>query len=164
MQIDRTSHGLRDGPMRENHRGNLTVSHFDHVQLFIGGGRTGFDMATWEVRHYFDVPDWGAMLGSSWRWFRSYPWFPMAPAVAFFVAIIGFNLFGFGLQRFLERGRFHPSGWSVLRFLLVITLLLLGARALLQNTGIEAQFAELTDQFNVERAWGDIIYLTQPEL
>jgi hypothetical protein len=142
----------------------LLLGELGFVQLFIGGGQTGFDMATWEVRHYFDVPDWGAMLGSSWRWFRSYPWYPMAPALAFFVAILGFNLFGYGLQRFLERGRFHPSGWSVLRFLLVVTLLLLGARALLQNTGLEAQLAQLTDQFNVERAWDDIDYLAQPEL
>ncbi|NIN65025.1 MAG: ABC transporter permease subunit [Anaerolineae bacterium] len=142
----------------------LLLGELGFVQLFIGGGRTGFDMATWEVHHYFDVPDWGAMLGSSWRWFRSYPWFPMAPALAFFVAILGFNLFGYGLQRFLERGRFHPSGWSVLRFLLAVALLLLGARALLQNSGIEAQFAQLTDQFNVERAWDDIAYLSQPEL
>ncbi len=142
----------------------LLLGELGFVHIFIGGGRTVFDEATWEVLHYFDVPDWGAMLGSSWRWFRSYPWFPMAPALAFFVAILGFNLFGYGLQRFIERGRFHPSGWSVIRFLMVVALLLLGARALLQNAGIEAQFAQLAGQFDVDRAWDDIAYLTQPEL
>ncbi len=142
----------------------LLLGELGFLNIFIGGGRTGYNMATWEVRHYFDVPDWGAMLGSSWRWFRSYPWFPMAPALAFFVAILGFNLFGYGLQRFIERGRFHPSGWSVVRFLLVVALLLMGARALLQNAGIEAQLAQLVKGFNVDRAWDDITYLTQPEL
>ncbi|GAF72929.1 unnamed protein product, partial [marine sediment metagenome] len=142
----------------------LLLGELGFLHIFIGGGRTGFSWATFEVRHYFDVPDWGAMLGSSWRWFRSYPWFPMAPALAFFVAILGFNLFGYGLQRFIERGRFHPSGWSVVRFLLVVALLLLGARALLQNAGIEAQLARLARQFDVDRAWDDIAYLTQPEL
>jgi len=142
----------------------LLLGELGFLHIFIGGGRTGFSWATFEVRHYFDVPDWGAMLGSSWRWFRSYPWFPMAPALAFFVAILGFNLFGYGLQRFIERGRFHPSGWSVVRFLLVVALLLLGARALLQNAGIEAQLARLARQFDVDRAWDDIVYLTQPEL
>ena len=142
----------------------LLLGELGFVQLFIGGGRTVSDLANLGMQHYFDVPDWGAMLGSSWRWFRSYPWFPLAPALAFFVAILGFNLFGYGLQRFIERGRFHPSGWSVIRFLLVVALLLLGARALLQNAGIEAQFAQLVSQFDVDRAWDDIAYLTQPEL
>ena len=142
----------------------LLLGELGFVQLFIGGGRTVSDLVNLGMQHYFDVPDWGAMLGSSWRWFRSYPWFPLAPALAFFVAILGFNLFGYGLQRFIERGRFHPSGWSVIRFLLVVALLLLGARALLQNAGIEAQFAQLVGQFDVDRAWYDIAYLTQPEL
>jgi hypothetical protein len=53
---------------------------------------------------------------------------------------------------------------SVLRFLLAVAVLLLGARALLQNAGIEAQVEQLAEQFNVERAWDDIAYLTQPEL
>jgi len=142
----------------------LLLGELGFVHVYIGGGRVGYEMASFEAHHYFDVPDWGAMLGSSWRWFRSYPWFPMAPAMAFFVAILGFNLFGYGLQRFIERGRFHPSGWSVLRFLLVVTLLLFGARALLQGAGIEAQLAKLTRQFDVDRAWDDIAYLTRPEL
>jgi peptide/nickel transport system permease protein len=142
----------------------LLLGELGFVQLFIGGGTSVFNLAQMEMQHYFDVPDWGAMLGSSWRWFRSYPWFPLAPALAFFVAILGFNLFGLGLQRFIERGRFHPSGLSVLRFLLAVAVLLLGARALLQNAGIEAQFEQLAGQFNVERARDDIAYLTQPEL
>ena len=142
----------------------LLLGELGFVHVYIGGGRSVFDLAQMETYHYFDVPDWGAMLGSSWRWFRSYPWFPLAPALAFFVAILGFNLFGYGLQRFIERGRFHPSGWSVLRFLLVVALILVGARALLQNAGIEAQLAQLVGQFDVDRAWDDIAYLSQPEL
>jgi peptide/nickel transport system permease protein len=142
----------------------LLLGELGFVQLFIGGGRTVFSLSQMEMVHYFEVPDWGAMLGSSWRWFRSYPWFPLAPALAFFIAILGFNLFGYGLQRFIERGRFQPSGLSVLRFLLVVALLLLGTRALLQNAGVEGQYEQLAGQFNVERAWDDIAYLSQPEL
>jgi peptide/nickel transport system permease protein len=137
----------------------LLLGELGFLQVYIGGGSTGFDLATFEVYHYFDVPDWGAMLGSSWRWFRSYPWLPLAPAAAFFVAILGFNLFGYGLQRFIERGRFHPSGWSVLRFLVIVALILVGARALLQNAGIEAQFARQMQDYNVERAWVDLEHL-----
>jgi ABC-type dipeptide/oligopeptide/nickel transport system permease subunit len=142
----------------------LLLGELGFLSVFIGGGRVVFSMASWESTVYFDVPDWGAMLGSSWRWFRSYPWFPMVPAVAFFVAILGFNLFGYGLQRFVERGRFHPSGWSVIRFLIVVTVVLVGARALLEGAGIEAQFAKLVRAFEVERVEQDIAYLAGPEV
>ena len=142
----------------------LLLGELGFVNIFIGGGRTGFDMAAWETTAYFDVPDWGAMLGSSWRWFRSYPWLPLVAAGAFFVSILGFNLFGYGLQRFVERGRFHPSGWSVLRFLAVTALVLIGARSLLEGAGIEAQFARLVRDMNTERAWQDIGFLTGPEV
>lgn len=140
----------------------LLLGELGFVNVFIGGGRIGISEAARASYHYFDVPDWGAMLGTSWRWFRSYPWFPLAPAAAFFVSILAFNLFGYGLQRFMERGRFHPSGWSVLRFIAVVALVLLGARALVLGTGVEAQFADMARQFDVDRAWADIAALTEP--
>ncbi len=144
----------------------LLLGELGFVNVFVGGGGMYIDdgVQMGQVVHYFDVPDWGAMLGTSWRYFRSMPWLPMAPALAFFVAILGFNLFGYGLQRFIEKGRFHPSGWSVFRFFFVIALLLFGARSLLASTGIEAQFTDLAREFDVERAWGDVAYLTRPEM
>ena len=144
----------------------LLLGELGFVHIFIGGGGMyvddGVDLG--HVIHYFEVPDWGAMLGTSWPYFRSLPWLPMAPALAFFVAILGFNLFGYGLQRFIEKGRFHPSGWSVLRFFAVVALVLLGARALLASSSLEAQFADMARQFDLQRAWNDLSYLTRPEL
>jgi peptide/nickel transport system permease protein len=144
----------------------LLLGELGFVHIFVGGGGWYIDDGAQigQVIHYFDVPDWGAMLGTSWRYFRSLPWLPMAPALAFFVAILGFNLFGYGLQRFIEKGRFHPSGWSVLRFFIVVALLLWGARALLASASVETQFTDLARQFDSQRAWGDIVYLTRPEL
>ena len=142
----------------------LLLGELGFVNVFIGGGRIGYSESVREAYHYFDIPDWGAMLGTSWRWFRSYPWFPMASAAAFFIAIFGFNLFGHGLQRFIERGRFHPSGWSVLRFLVVVALILVGARALVLGTGIEAQFADMAREFDVERAMEDVTALSGLDL
>ncbi|MBL7062576.1 MAG: ABC transporter permease subunit [Anaerolineae bacterium] len=141
----------------------LLLGELGFVHVFIGGGGIYVDEAVGTI-HFFDVPDWGAMLGTSWRYFRSLPWLPLAPALAFFVTILGFNFFGYGLQRFIEKGRFHPSGWSVLRFFAVVVLILFGARALLASTSTEARFTDLARQFDVQRAWNDISYLTQPEL
>ncbi len=142
----------------------LLLGELGFVNLFIGGGRVVFSMATFESYHYFDVPDWGAMLGSTWRWFRSYPWLPLTPAMAFLVAILGCNLFGYGLQRFIEKGRFHPSGWSVLRFFAVVALLFVGARALVLDTGVEAQFAKMAADYDAERAMDDVAQLMEPEV
>jgi hypothetical protein len=142
----------------------LLLGELGFVYVFVGGGRGGYSEASRTVAHYFDIPDWGAMLGTSWRWFRSYPWFPLAPATAFFVAIVGFNLFGYGLQRFIERGRFHPSGWSVLRFLVVVALILVGARTLVLGTGVEAQFADMASALDGERAMADVVALSDSSL
>jgi hypothetical protein len=142
----------------------LLLGELGFVHVFVGGGRIVFSEIAREAYHFFDVPDWGAMLGTSWRWFRSYPWFPLAPATAFFVSIVGFNLFGYGLQRFIERGRFHPSGWSVLRFLAVVVLVLLGARALVMGAGVEAHFAKMARDFDVERAMEDVAVISDPAL
>ncbi|MGD1993957.1 MAG: ABC transporter permease subunit [Anaerolineae bacterium] len=141
----------------------LLLGELGFVHIFIGGGGLYLDEAI-GVIHYFEIPDWGAMLGTSWRYFRSLPWLPLAPAFSFFIAILGFNLFGYGLQRFIEKGRFHPSGWSVLRFIVVVALVLWGAQALLASSSVEAQFEKTAREFNLQRAWDHISYLTQPEL
>jgi hypothetical protein len=142
----------------------LLQGELGFLHIFIGGGGRYADEALRQVIHYFEVPDWGAMLGTSWRYFRSLPWLPIVPALAFFVTILGFNMFGYGLQRFIEKGRFHPSGWSLLRFFAVVALVLWGARSLLASSSLEAQFAKMARQFDTQRAWNDIAYLTQPEL
>jgi peptide/nickel transport system permease protein len=141
----------------------LLQGELGFLHIFIGGGGRYVSDAVGAV-HYFEIPDWGAMMGTSWAYFRSLPWLPMAPALAFFVTILGFNLFGYGLQRFIEKGRFHPSGWSVVRFFAVVAVLLLGARALLAGSSLEAQLEGVASEFNVQRAWNDIAYLTHPDL
>ena len=112
----------------------------------------------------FEIPDWGAMLGTNWRSFRALPWLPGIPALAFFVSILSFNLFGYGLQRFSERGRFYPSGLSVLRFVSIAVAILFGVQYVLSITGPNAAFEDLAENFNIQRTWNDIIFLTQEEL
>jgi len=112
----------------------------------------------------FEIPDWGAMLGTNWRSFRALPWLPGIPALAFFFSILSFNLFGYGLQRFSERGRFYPSGLSVLRFVTLAVAILFGVQYLLSITGPNAAFEDLAENFNIQRAWNDLTFLTQEEL
>lgn len=141
----------------------LLLGELGFVKIFVGGGTTYLDEAVGLI-HFFDVPDWGAMLGTSWRYFSAAPWLPLAPATAFFLSILGFNLFGFGLQRFVERGRFHPSGWSLLRSALVVGVVLFASRTILRGTGIEAHYTDMAQEFNTGRALADIGFLADPNL
>jgi len=47
-------------------------------------------------------PEWAAMMGASKTYLRSAPWLVFSPAVAFFVSILGFNMFGEGLRKALQ--------------------------------------------------------------
>jgi len=46
--------------------------------------------------HRSNVPKWGALLCNVRQYTVSYPWTALYPALAFFAAILGFNLFGEG--------------------------------------------------------------------
>ncbi len=142
----------------------LLLGELGFMNVFLGSGTMiAGDVGT-PSTVIFETPDWGAMLGTTWRSFRAIPWLPAAPALAFFVSILSFNVFGFGLQRFSERGRFYPSGWSVLRFVVICTAVLFGFQYFLAQTGPESQFKAKARTFDVSRAWRDIDFLTQPDL
>ncbi len=47
-------------------------------------------------------PEWAAMMGASKTYLRSAPWLVFSPAVAFFISILGFNMFGEGLRKALQ--------------------------------------------------------------
>jgi peptide/nickel transport system permease protein len=142
----------------------LLLGELGFVSVFIGSGTTVAGDVGTPTAVIFETPDWGAMLGSSWRSFRALPWLPAVPAAAFFISILSFNVFGYGLQRFSERGRFYPSGWSVLRFLLVAAAFLFGLQFILARTGPEAAYKEKAAEFDVTRAWADASYLSQTTL
>jgi hypothetical protein len=142
----------------------LLLGELGFVSVFLGSGMLLAGEPFMGNTLTFETPDWGAMLGTSWRSFRALPWLPGAPAAAFFISILSFNLFGFGLQRFSERGRFYPSGLSVLRFVTISMGILLGVQYVLSITGPEVAFKDLARDFNVERAWNDISFLARGEL
>jgi len=142
----------------------LLLGELGFVSVFIGGGNTiAGDIGT-PTTIFAEIPDWGAMLGSTWRYFRSRPWLPGIPALAFFVSIFSFNLLGYGMQKFIDKGRFYPSGWSVLRFALLSVVILFGAQFVLSSTGPESEFKEKAEAFNTSRAWSDINFLSNPQL
>jgi len=48
-------------------------------------------------------PEWASMLGTSKDFIRVAPWAVIFPATAFFITVLGFNLFGEGLRNVLQK-------------------------------------------------------------
>ncbi len=81
----------------------MLLGELGFISIFIGGG-TLIELS-WKVTTlYSDVPEWGALLSNVRLLARGYPWTAFYPMMAFFVAILGFNLFGEGVRRLVEEG------------------------------------------------------------
>ena len=89
----------------------MLLAELGFLNIFLGGGfkaEIGEVGAMAPVVYYFsDVPEWGALLANIRNWWQSSPWLAWYPGVAFFLAILTFNLWGEGLRRFLDESRIN---------------------------------------------------------
>lgn len=141
----------------------MTLGELGFIGVFIGGG-WNVATASDSVATYFDVPEWGVMLSSSWRTFRSQPWMTFYPALAFSAAILGFNLFGEGLRRLTER--LTLTMHRIINRYTIGAAVGLGAMMMLaaEGTGSWAQFSASASLFDAERALVDVQTLAAPEM
>ncbi len=141
----------------------MLLAELGFIGVFIGGG-TSTVLASDQLVTYFDVPEWGVMLSNTWRSFRSQPWMTFYPAMAFTLAIIGFNLFGEGLRRLTERLTISMhrviNRYTVGGALGIGVLLLLAA----EGTGSWRLFTSIANDFSAERAMAQVRYLASEEL
>ncbi|AHC16276.1 ABC transporter permease [Salinispira pacifica] len=71
--------------------------------VFLGNLRIVRD-TTNGIISYFNVsfePEWASMLGTARNMISTAPWMVIYPALAFFITVLGFNLFAEGLRQFL---------------------------------------------------------------
>ncbi len=137
----------------------LLLGELGFVGIFVGGGRLfgrDVDMGLDRPTTFFDVPEWGGMLAGSWRYVDSWYWIPLYPAAAFAFAILGFNLFGEGLRRLVEKGRIPVSAIYSRRTLAVIAAIVLSTMAVMNNVGPQAELARLAARFDEQRALAHI--------
>jgi ABC-type dipeptide/oligopeptide/nickel transport system permease component len=80
----------------------MLLGELGFVGIFIGGGAFAELDAFAPPYHYSDVPEWSALLSNVRQYAYSYPWTGLYPALAFFIAILGFNLFGEGMRQLIE--------------------------------------------------------------
>ena len=77
----------------------LTLGELGFLGLFLGEGF--FEYVPQVVRSP-KLPEWAGMLSGTRLSIFNWPWLPMAPAMAFMVAILGFNLLATGLRKWLD--------------------------------------------------------------
>lgn len=126
----------------------MILGELGFIGIFIGGGTFAELDVFGTPYHYADIPEWGALLSNVRPYARTYPWTAIYPSLAFFVAIVGFMLFGEGLRRVVDRVGIGITR-LVNRYTLGLALLaVLGVgwgRANFGTTAFYRQYAEVFD-------------------
>jgi hypothetical protein len=120
------------------------------ISIFIGGGSM-MDLPTMKML-YSDVPEWGAVLSNVRYLVRSFPWTGLYPMMAFFIAILSFNLFGEGLRRLVEEG--NPLINQVInRYTVILAVFaVIGYNWFSANSGAMPYYREQARAFDGENA------------
>ena len=134
----------------------LLLGELGFIGIFIqGGASTDFGL-------YAQVPEWGSLLSGVRTWIRSYPWTGFFPAAAFFIAILGFNLFGEGMRRLLGRVGQLASSLTSRYALALVILILVGLFWARQNSGEIVFYRRQAETFDTAAAQAHIETLVDP--
>ncbi len=142
----------------------MLLGELGFIGIFIGGGsfaELDIDMPPY---HYSDVPEWGALLSNVRLYARAYPWTAIYPTLAFFTAILGFNLFGEGIRRLVEQ---VGVGINRLFNRYTISLAAVAIVAVIwvqNNTGAMPFYRRQAQGFDGRRAIAHVQTLTDPAL
>ncbi|MBE9524235.1 MAG: ABC transporter permease subunit [Chloroflexi bacterium] len=144
----------------------LLLGELGFVGIYIGGGHqiAIFEMmAPTQIFTLAEVPEWGAMLAEGYIWLRSKPFVVAPPAIAFFIAIVGFTSLGEGLRRLIEKRSLNTSFLLRKRMVLVIVAVSFATFFILNNTGAAPWFTKVAQAFNGNIAYEHIDALSQME-
>ncbi len=134
----------------------ILLGELGFIGVFIGGGShiaTGDEITGINVINLSEVPEWGAMLAEGYRWLRSKPFIVFPPAIAFFIAVLGFNSFGEGLRRLIEKRYVNTSFLLKKRMLLLAVMITFGTVFIINNTGPAPWFNKLAQSFDSQIAY-----------
>ncbi len=142
----------------------MLLGELGFIGIFIGGGAFAEVTIGGAPYHYSDIPEWGALLSNVRTYARGYPWTAIYPALAFFVSILAFNLFGEGLRRLVQ-----DIGLSfnklVNRYTVIAALVLIfGIGWVQDNTGSIAFYKQQANAFDKNEAMATLDTLTAPEM
>ena len=141
----------------------MILGELGFIGIFIGGGAFAELDVFGAPYHYSDVPEWGALLSNVRAYARSYPWTALYPSMAFFLAILGFNLLGEGLRRMVD-----VVGVRVMRLFNRYTLSAVVALGMIfffirGQTGALAFYQRDAESFDGQQAMASLQVLADPE-
>lgn len=146
----------------------MLLAELGFLNIFLGGG---FKVMYAEkgrmipvIAYFSDVPEWGSLLANIREWWRSYPWMAWYPGLAFFIAIMGFNLFGEGLRRFLEQGQIQVSRWFNRYTLAAVAIVLLGLAWFMHSSTPMGVYQSEASQFDAGQAYQDTRNLSSTQM
>ncbi len=138
----------------------LLLAELGFLNIFLGGGYTVELLGTQSLAgvpyHYSDVPEWGALLANVRDWWRAYPWLGWYPGVAFFIAILTFNLLGEGLRRFIDRSRVNLSRLVNRYALAAGAFIVLGGFWLVRSSAPLSRYLPQAERFDAQRAMATV--------
>jgi ABC-type dipeptide/oligopeptide/nickel transport system permease component len=142
----------------------MLLGELGFIGIFIGGGAFAELEYMGPLYHYSDVPEWGALLSNVRTYARAYPWMAIYPSLAFFVTILGFNLFGEGIRRMVE-GVGVGINRLVNRYTVALALLaVLSVGWIRANTGATAVYRQQASAFDGQRALAHVQTLADPAM
>jgi ABC-type dipeptide/oligopeptide/nickel transport system permease component/Zn-dependent M28 family amino/carboxypeptidase len=140
----------------------MLLAELGFLNIFLGGGFK-VELIGEQIFHFSDVPEWGALLANIRNWWRSYPWMAWYPGIAFFLAILAFNVWGEGLRRFLERARINIVRLVNRYTIVALGVLIVGVTLVLKSTTLMALHSPQAREFDPQQAMEDIRILASPE-
>lgn len=105
---------------------------------------------------------WGALLSNVRRYARSYWWMALYPSLAFFVAILGFNLLGEGVRRLVESIGVVINRLVNRYTVAAAVLIVAGASWVQANTGATVFYQQQADAFDGAQAYEHAKALAHP--
>lgn len=129
----------------------MLLGELGFVGVFIGGGsRISVDLYATDVRTTYslaEIPEWGAMLATGFRFLRTRPYVTLPPAMAFFISTFAFNTLGEGLRRLVESSPFSTAFLLRKRMLLVIAGMTLATVFIINNATPAPWFRKAAQSF-----------------
>jgi len=130
----------------------MLLGELGFVGVFIGGGsRIAADLYATDTQTVYslaEIPEWGAMLATGFRYLRSKPYITLPPAIAFFMATFAFNTLGEGLRRLVEKSPFSTAFLLRKRMLFVIAGMTLATVFIINNASPAPWFVKAAQSFH----------------
>ncbi len=140
----------------------MLLGELGFISIFIGGG-TPVELSWMNSTLYSDVPEWGALLSNVRYMARSYPWTALYPMLAFFVSILGFNLFSEGVRRLVAQGNLVIARVVNKYTIALVVIAAIGGSWLQTNSGAMPFYRQQAESFDSSRAMEHVTALSAPE-